>query len=419
LWQAPYQPPTLPLRARRQKTERHPACSLARLVNLAQLQLAFRQRYGHEPRFFRAPGRVNLIGEHTDYNEGFVLPLAIDRATVVAGAARTDLLIRAYSLEVSEQIEFALDQTPQQPHGGWGAYVEGVARTLKQRGVPMKGADLLVDSTVPLGSGLSSSAALEMSVGLALLNLSGATLDPLILARAGQRAEHEYVGARVGIMDQLTSLLGRSGSALLIDCRSLEVSYLPLRLHETALVVCDSRVKHALAASEYNQRRAECEQGVRLLQQFLPGIQTLRDVSVEAWQRYAPQLPALIARRCHHVITENARTLAAAETLRLGQWHTLGQLMNASHTSLRVEYEVSCAELDLLVNTAQQLEGVLGARMTGGGFGGCTINLLRAEALESFQAILTHTYQQTFGRVPLFYQVQAGPGAAEITADLD
>lgn len=402
-------------RALRQVSTRHPACSLTRLVDLTQLQQAFQQRYGREPRFFRAPGRVNLIGEHTDYNEGFVLPLAIDRATMVAGAARSDQLIRAFSLELNEQIEFTLEQPAQQPHGGWGAYIEGVARTLKKVGVPVQGADLLVASTVPLGSGLSSSAALEMSIGLALIHLADAKLEPLILARAGQRAEHEYVGARVGIMDQLTSLLGRSGAALLIDCRSLDISYLPLELRETTLVVCDSRVKHALAASAYNQRRAECEQGVRLLRQYLPGIQSLRDVSIEAWQSYAPQLPALIARRCHHVITENARTLAAAETLRLGQWHTLGQLMNASHASLRRDYEVSCAELDLLVDTAQPLEGVLGARLTGGGFGGCTINLLRTEALDTFREVLTHIYQQAFELVPLFYQVQAATGAAEIT----
>lgn len=387
-------------------------------VNLKQLQIAFQQQYGRSgrvARFFRAPGRVNLIGEHTDYNEGFVLPLALDRATITAAARRDDLKIHVTSLELNEQIEFDLDQPAQSPSRGWGAYVEGVARTLIKHGVAVPGADLLIHSTVPLGSGLSSSAALEISTGLALVTLAGVTLEPHLLARIGQQAEHEYVGARVGIMDQLTSVLGRPDSALLLDCRSLEVTYLPLELTSIALLVCDSRVKHELANSQYNQRRADCEQGVALLQACMPNIRSLRDVSVEEFRRYRTHLPPQIAQRCHHVVTENARTLAAAEALRLGQWHTLGHLMNASHTSLRDDYEVSCPELDFLVETAQRLEGVLGARMTGGGFGGCTVNVVQAKVTAAFDEALTHAYQQAYGITPILYQVRAGAGAAEVS----
>jgi galactokinase len=388
-------------------------------VNLTQLQANFRQRYGRTPRLFRAPGRVNLIGEHTDYNEGFVLPLALERATVAAGAARPDRRIRAASLQLEQEIEFDLAQPPQRLRGTWADYVEGMARSLIESGVPVRGADLLVDSDVPVGSGLSSSAALEMAVGLALIKLADAKLDRLQLARAGQRAEHEYVGARVGIMDQLTSVLGRPATALLIDCRSLAVSYLPLALVDTAIFVCDSRVKHELAASAYNQRRAECEQGLALLRQALPDLQSLRDVSVADFQAHEASLPARIARRCRHVVTENARTLAAAEALRLNRWETLGQLMNASHASLRDDYEVSCAELDLLVETAQQLKGVLGARLTGGGFGGCTVNLVRTESAAAFSTVLRHTYERAFGRVPGIYHIQAGAGAAELVMATD
>jgi galactokinase len=384
-------------------------------MDITQLRDRFYTMFKRAPLLFRAPGRVNLIGEHTDYNEGFVLPLALERATFVAGAVRADRVIHAHSLNLNENFSFALDRPGQRQRGLWYDYVEGMARTLAALGLPVQGADLLIASDVPVGAGLSSSAALEMAVGLALLALAESKWEPLALARAGQRAEHDYVGARVGIMDQLTSVCGRQGQALLIDCRSLAVAYLPLEDSEIKLAVCDSRVKHALAASEYNTRRSECERGVALLRQFLPGIQALRDVSVRDFQQHAAALPDIIARRCRHVITENARTLAAAEALCAGQWLTLGRLMNASHDSLRDDYEVSCAELNLLVDTARQVQGVLGARLTGGGFGGCTVNLLRAEAVERFSKAIVQEYQRATGQEPGLYFVSAGAGAAEIT----
>lgn len=380
-----------------------------------RLRSEFQTLYGGEPRLFRAPGRVNLIGEHTDYNDGFVLPMAIDRSTFVAAGVREDRLVRVRSLNFSEQFEFDLDLSPMPRRGIWPDYVEGIARVLEATGTRLRGADLLIDSDVPVGAGLSSSAALEVSVGFALLALAGAEIDRTALALAGQRAEHEYVGAKVGIMDQMAAVHGRAGNALLLDCRTLALTYLPLSNPEVAIVVCDSRVRHKLASSEYNTRRAECEQGVELLRPFLPGIQALRDVNVKEFQRYENHLPEIIRRRCRHVVTENARTLAAANALWSERTDEFGRLMIESHRSLRDDYEVSCAELNLLVETALEVEGVYGARMTGGGFGGCTVSLMRTDAVADFSATISARYQRGTGLVPGVYLVRAGGGAEELT----
>ena len=379
-----------------------------------RLRREFQTRYGRSARIFRAPGRVNLIGEHTDYNDGFVLPMAIDHSTFVAAAERADRLIRVYSLTLAEQFEFDPDLPPMPRRGIWPDYVEGVARVLEENGQRLTGADLLIDSEVPTGAGLSSSAALEVSAGLALLSLAGATIDRTALALAGQQAEHKYVGANVGIMDQMAAVHSRAGNAILLDCRTLAITYLPLDQPEMSVVVCDSRVRHKLAASEYNTRRAECEQGVRMLQQFLPAIQALRDVSVDEFRQYEAQLPDVIRRRCRHVITENARTLAAASALWSGRLNEMGRLMSASHQSLRDDYEVSCPELNLLVDTALGVSGVFGSRMTGGGFGGCTVSLVRHAALTTFTETITRAYQSAFGQTPGIYVVSAGEGATEL-----
>ncbi|HZS09162.1 MAG TPA: galactokinase [Blastocatellia bacterium] len=384
------------------------------MIETDQLRDDFRKFYGSEPGIFRAPGRVNLIGEHTDYNEGFVLPMAIDRATFVAGAARDDRVVRLNSLNLSEQFEFDLDLPGTPLRHIWADYVEGVARTLEAGGARLRGADLMIASDVPVGAGLSSSAALEVSTGFALLALAGAEIDRTALALAGQKAEHDYVGARVGIMDQLTAALGRRDSAMLIDCRTLAVTWFPLETSEVSVVVCDSRVKHELASSEYNTRRAECEQGVELLRRFLPGIHALRDVSVDDFRKYEEQIPEPVRRRCRHVVTENARTLAASLALWSDRMEEMGRLMAESHKSLRDDYEVSCRELDLLVSTASETEGVIGARMTGGGFGGSTVNLVRTEAIENFSETISRKYQSETGISPGIYVVSAGDGVGEI-----
>lgn len=371
----------------------------------------FRTRYGATPRCFQAPGRVNLIGEHTDYNGGFVLPLAIPFGTTVLAAPRMDRTVRAYSRNLGEEIIFSLDHPNRPLRGTWSDYVEGMAQSLVKRGVLLKGADLLLESDVPVGAGLSSSAALEMAVGLALISLADASLSLLELALAGQAAEHEWVGTRCGIMDQAISATGKANHALLLDCRSLETRQVPLRLPGASLVLCDSRVKHSLASSAYNERRKECEEGARLL-----GVTSLRELDQldQLDQKVNLEtLPAPIKQRVRHVVGENARTLAACSALEGGRLEEMGRLMFESHASLREDYEVSCRELDRLVELAEGIEGVFGARMTGGGFGGCTINLVRTDALEYFEQTIQERYRAEFGQ-PGIYRVSASDGAREL-----
>jgi galactokinase len=377
---------------------------------------SFRERFGAErPRLFRAPGRINLIGEHTDYNDGFVLPMAIDREVVVAARANGSRKVRVHSLNAGEFAEFDLDNPGEKLRGIWLDYVEGVAQVLKSRGESLNGADMLLLSDVPSGAGLSSSAALEVATGVALLSVSGAEVDKIGLALAGQEAEHVYVGTKCGIMDQLVAACGRKGHALLIDCRSLEITHIPLNTSSTVIVICDTRVKHELSSSEYNTRRAECERGVEILRQALPGIRALRDVSPDDFRAHEELLPEPIRSRCRHVVMENERTLHAAHALKEGDFDEVGRLMRASHESLRDDYEVSCRELDVLADAANSVEGVYGARMTGAGFGGCTVNLVRREALARFQDEVATRYYEGTGKKPIIYVSEAAEGAGEIT----
>ncbi len=365
-------------------------------------------------RKFFAPGRVNLIGEHTDYNDGFVLPMAIDYGTFTTACVRDDRLVKVRSINFDEAIEFDLDSQHQPQRGTWSVYIEGMAQVLEAKGLRLKGAELEIESTVPIGGGLSSSTALELSFALAMLALAEVEFDKVQLALASQQTDHAYVGTRGGLMDQLTSLFGRQGHALLIDCRSLEIKQIPIDTTNFEVAICDTRVKHNLASSEYNTRRAECEQGVEILREYLPNIRALRDVNVAEFHRHQDALPEAVQRRCRHVITENERTLASAEALTSGEFETIGKLMLASHVSLRDDYEVSCEELDLLVEIASSIEGVVGARMTGGGFGGCTVNLVHREALEKFQRIVACKYEAATGIAPAIYFSEAGDGAKEI-----
>ncbi|HEX8129056.1 MAG TPA: galactokinase [Pyrinomonadaceae bacterium] len=389
------------------------------MIDAAALRVTFRDLYGTRPRLFRAPGRVNLIGEHTDYNDGFVLPMAIDRETCVAAAPRLDRRVRVFSVNLGEHAEFDLDRPGERERGIWLDYVEGVAQALERRGVRLGGADLAISSDVPVGAGLSSSAALEVSAGLALASVSRSEVGRVELALAGQEAEHTYVGAKVGIMDQFIAALGRAGHALLIDCRTLETQAIPVDTSETLVAICDSRVKHELSASEYNTRRAECEEGVELLRRAgLDGIRALRDVSEADLERYGGALPEVVGRRCRHVVTENARTLDASAALREGRLEEMGRLMLESHESLSRDYEVSCRELDALVRIAMSLaDTTLGARMTGGGFGGCTVNLVRRERLENFRETITREYTSATGQTPNIYVSEAGEGAGEVMSD--
>jgi galactokinase len=390
------------------------------VIDPGAVRETFRGKFGaRQVRMFRAPGRVNLIGEHTDYNDGFVLPMAIDRGTVVAASANESRRVRVHSINVNESFEFDLDNPGPKERGLWLDYVEGVAQSLNSRGMTIEGADLVISSDVPVGAGLSSSAALEISTGMALLLVSDVEFDRVALALAGQEAEHVYVGTKCGIMDQLAAACALRGHALLIDCRSLEMTQIPLNTSEVLIAICDTRVKHELSSSEYNKRRAECERGVEILSKVLPDVRALRDVSISDFEKHEELLPEPIRSRVRHVVTENARVLRAVDALRAGDFALMGRLMFESHQSLRDDYEVSCAELDAMVEIAASIEGVIGARMTGGGFGGCTVNLVRREALENFQEKVTGEYNKATGLTPNIYISEPVDGAYEITAWLD
>jgi galactokinase len=372
------------------------------------LPLLFRQRYGGEPLMFRAPGRVNLIGEHTDYNEGFVLPAALDLATYAAIAPRRDRVIRVHSANLNSDFSFALDEA-QSRKGDWSDYIRGVAVELQKSGYGLLGADIAVLSTLPMGSGLSASAALEVAVGYALLSISGGKVDLLDLAKICQRAENDFVGMRCGIMDQFISCHGVLGAALLLDCRSLEARAAPID-PSVRILICNTMVHHHLASSEFNQRRRDCEAAVALLSQATDGIKALRDVNVAQLERHAALLPPVIFKRAWHVVTENARTLAAVSALESRNFAECGRLMNASHESLRDDYNVSCTELDLMVQLARGVPGVYGARMTGGGFGGCVVALVEAEEAAHFTEIVGPAYEKATGLSPVIFTCFPGPG---------
>lgn len=360
---------------------------------------------------YRAPGRVNLIGEHTDYNEGFVFPAAIDLYTRVTIAPRDDRKLLIHSQSFSDDTEVNLDDWRPIARGHWSDYLHGVALMLERAGHRLKGADIDVRSTVPIGAGLSSSAALEVAAGYGLLETAGHDVDRLELAKVCQQAENEFVGMRCGIMDQFIACFGRAGHSLMLDCRSLEYRLAPLP-PDVRLVICNTMIRHELAASEYNNRRAECEAGVRHFARFRSNVSALRDVTIDDLESYGGDLREKILKRCRHVVTENARVVKAAYALEQGDLNTFGELMAASHRSLKEDYDVSCAELDLMVDLATQVEGVYGARMTGGGFGGCTINLVKADTVGQFSKHVARGYERATGLVPEIYICATADGVA-------
>ena len=378
---------------------------------------AYLKRFSELPRYVaRAPGRVNLLGEHVDYNDGFVLPAAIDRATYVAFSQTSTDLTTLVAADFSEEAQFTPETLPGkvQPDDSllpeWALYPAGVAWSLGAADLSTPAMQAAFSSDIPRGSGLSSSASIELAFGVAWSTLGGWILAPMQLALLGQKAENRYVGVNCGIMDQFASACGELERLLLLDCRSLEYRSLPLP-EDTLIVVADTSVRRKLSSGGYNERRAACEEAVRLLSKDLPGIKALRDVSVESFNRLSYQLPSLVEKRARHIVEEIERTRQAIPLLEQGQTGAFGQLMNACHTSLRDYYEVSTPELDAMVEIAQDLPGCLGARLTGAGFGGCTVNLVVREQAEDFARSLGPEYERRTGLHPEIYICQASGGA--------
>jgi len=360
----------------------------------------------------RAPGRVNLIGEHTDYNEGFVFPMALEFQIATAARRRCDRLVRIHSVDYQKTVEFSLDEPIRfDPINPWSNYPRGVFSVLLENGVKLSGMDLAFSGNIPQGSGLSSSAALEVGVGITLQALNGFTMSGPELAGLCQRAENGFVGMNCGIMDQFISLMGQKDHALFLDCRSLQYRLIPLDVGGYRIVICHSGVKHSLVDSEYNKRRRECEAGVATLSRRFPRIKTLRDATLVELEACRNELDSVVYRRCRHVITENHRVLESIDSLNRNDLTTFGRLMNESHDSLRDDYQVSCSEIDLLVEFARNFKGVLGSRITGGGFGGCAVSLILNSEIQEFTRRLIEYYQKETGITPHLYISTPAAGA--------
>lgn len=370
-----------------------------------QVLADFAQRFGGPAQYVvRAPGRVNLIGEHTDYNDGFVFPLAIDRATWIALRPRPDQRVLLHSLDHDETVQFDLSGFSKN-QGHWAEYPRGVAWVLREAGYPLAGWEGSTICDVPMGAGLSSSASFEMAVARAFQAVAGFEWQPVVMAKLAQRAENQWVGVNCGIMDQMVCAAGKADHAMLLDCRSLAIQHLPLP-PGTVVVVLDTGTRRGLVNSAYNERRAQCEAAARYF-----GVPALRDVSLKQFEAQASGLDELTRRRARHVVTENERTLQAAEALRRGDATTMGMLMNASHESLRHDFEVCNDALNAMVDCAREAPGCFGARMTGAGFGGCAVALVAAEQADRFVAKVGPAYTHRTGRVPHIYVCHATDGA--------
>jgi galactokinase len=378
----------------------------------SKVKEAFKKEFGGKYRFFAAPGRINLIGEHTDYNNGFVLPAAIDKKIYLAIAPVKGSTVKIKSLDFNEMVEFDIHEADANlPH--WAKYPYGVLKEIQADGYFVEGFQAVFAGDIPKGAGLSSSASLESVFAKALNELYALGIDNLSLAKIGQRAEHNYAGVRCGIMDQFASIHGKKDHVIRLDCRSLEHEYYPLNLDGYQLILADTRVKHSLASSEYNQRRAQCEEGVLILRSNIPAVRSLRDVRPKDVYPYKDMMGMEVFLRCEYVTEENERVLETCDALAKGDMQSVGELLYKSHEGLRKKYHVSCDELDLLVDTAREIDGVMGARMMGGGFGGCTINLIKSSAVEEFKKKTTHVFTEAFGKPPVFYDVNVSDGASE------
>ncbi|MFD2512328.1 galactokinase [Pontibacter locisalis] len=374
----------------------------------------FKDIFNLEPTLFRSPGRVNLIGEHTDYNDGFVLPAAINKEIFFAVAPTNTSSVRLYSFDMQEQADFDLEAI-RVSDISWANYLLGVVAQFQKADLQVKGFDLLFGGNVPIGAGLSSSAAVECGLAFALNQIFDYGLDRMALAKVAQKAEHEFAGVRCGIMDQFASLFGKKEHVVKLDCRSLEYTYYPFDMSQYRIVLCDTQVKHSLASSEYNTRRMECEAGVAILQKHYHNLISLRDVTPEMLEEQRTEFDPVVFKRCMYVVQENKRVEEACEALQQGNLHLFGEKMYASHAGLQHDYEVSCPELDFLVAEAKQNTSVLGARMMGGGFGGCTINIVNIAAVEDFTHSMNEVYEKRFGMSLKTYVAEIVDGSSKIS----
>ena len=385
------------------------------MQDLNKLWKIFNEKYtdtGLVKGAFSAPGRVNLIGEHTDYNEGFVLPMAIEKKIIMLGQLRNDQLVQVFDLGYKVEAKFSLDNLTPSKKDTWVNYLMGAMDEMQKAGYPLQGANLIFICDIPKGAGLSSSAALEVVTALTMEKLNSLEIEPAKMARLCQQAENNFVGIACGIMDQYVSRLGRKNYALFIDCRSNDYDLIPFKNHNYQIVICNSRIQRGLVNSEYNRRREECKSAAEFFAHRLGSkIRTLRDVTIEECKQYQEYLPEPIGRRARHIISENYRVQNGAQALREGNFSAFGQLMIESHRSLKDDYEVSCAELDLLVDLALKQQGVLGARMTGAGFGGCTVNLIEKNYVDAFKKNIKNEYKKITGINPDIYVTPPAGGA--------
>ena len=377
----------------------------------------FHQQFGYAPLLVRAPGRINLIGEHTDYNEGLVLPAAIDKEIYFAVGLNNSTAIRLVSHDINDS--FTVELTEVKPTTvQWANYLLGVVAQLQGQGVAVPGFDCVFGGNVPMGAGLSSSAAVECGLAFALNELTGAGLDRMALARLAQAAEHEYAGVKCGLMDQFASLHGRAGQVVRLDCRSLEYAYFPFDAERYHVVLCNSGVKHALASSEYNTRRQECAEGVAVLRRHYPEVASLRDATATQLLAHRAELGETVYHRCTYVVAENQRVDEVCASLMAANMARVGELLYASHAGLRDDYAVSCPELDVLVELSRQAPGCYGARMMGGGFGGCTLNLVEASQTDAFVAAMAAGFRAAFGRELETYQTTIVAGVDMVPASV-
>jgi len=369
----------------------------------------FVEQFNQKPLLAAAPGRVNLIGEHTDYNEGFVLPGAVDKRIYVGIAKNGTNALNVFANQYKQKFSFSLDEL--QPVDGWATYLLGMMYQFKQKGLAISGIDVVIDGDVPLGAGMSSSAAVCSAFGFAVNELFGFGLSRMQLAIMGQKTEHTFAGVMCGIMDEFASLHGKQGNIMKLDCRSLEYEYIPFDFPDYKIVLVNTMVSHALASSEYNVRRQQCEEGVAILQKYYPEIKFLRDVSNEQLEKHKNELSELVYRRCNFIINENKRLLHGCDLLKKGDLKSFGQMMFEAHDGLSKGYEISCKESDFLVEQAKRFDGVMGARQMGGGFGGCTINIVKTDSIENFSTYMRDSYKKRFDVVPEIYITQIEDGA--------